>query len=88
MLHIIAGNNHEVRIAEFLHELSADAAWPCSALGADDGDGFKLSASLGDCLDKRGPFRADCRAERGILDIAAGEYLSVLCQQSGPHPKF
>lgn len=55
--------DHEAGRAEFLHDLTADAAGReniggVAVLAADDGDGGKLPLALGDGLEKCGALRA------------------------------
>ena len=78
--------DHKTGLAEFLHDLPADAAGReniggVAVLAADDGDGGKLPLALGDGLEKCGALSAVAGAVGRVFNVAPAVDLAALCQQ-------
>ena len=81
--------DHEFLIAEFPHDLPANAAgWKGAGdhtvLAAADGNGGKIPVSVVDCLKKGGALRAVCRAVCRVFNVASLIHRPIRAQKRRP----
>ncbi len=84
------GVYQEIRLAEFLHDLTAHTAGRKKSgdhpvLAAAHGDGGEVPMAVVHGLEDSGTFGADGRTEGGVFDVAALIHGAVGTQKGGTH---